>query len=108
MDVDRIRDEIDAVGDSTLVVGDSGRVKVHVHVSDPGIPISCGAQWGTLHDVVVEDMQAQYQQFILGRTAPPATDSKMLNSEVSTVTVVPGEGLIRVFESLGEPWASCN
>lgn len=101
LDVDRIRDEIDAVGDSTLVVGDAGRVKVHVHVSDPGIPISCGAKWGALHDVVVEDMQSQYQKFILGRTAPPVTGPTMLPSEVSTVTVVPGDGLVRVFESLG-------
>jgi DAK2 domain fusion protein YloV len=101
LDVTRIRTEIDAMGDSTLVVGDESRVKVHVHVSDPGVPISYGVGWGSLQDVVVEDMQAQYQEFILGRSAPPVTSPKLPASEVSTIAVVPGQGLARVFESLG-------
>lgn len=101
LDVDRIRTEIDDMGDSTLVVGDADKVKVHVHVADPGVPISYGVKWGSLRDVVVEDMQSQYQEFILGRTAPPVTGPKPLPSEISTVAVVPGEGLCRVFESLG-------
>ena len=101
LDVNRIRAEIDALGESTLVVGDATRVKVHVHVPDPGVPISCGVTWGSLRDVVVEDMQAQYQEFILGRSAPPVRGASTLQSEVSTVAVVSGEGLMRVFESLG-------
>jgi DAK2 domain fusion protein YloV len=101
LDVNRIRTEIDALGESTLVVGDAGRVKVHVHVPDPGVPISYAVTWGSLRDVVVEDMQAQYQEFILGRSAPPVRGASILQSEVSTVAVVPGEGLTRVFESLG-------
>ncbi len=99
--VERIRADIDAMGESTLVVGDANTVKVHVHVLDPGEPISYGVRWGSLRDVVVEDMQAQYQEFILGRTAPPVTSSPLPQSEVMTVAVAPGEGLLRVFESLG-------
>jgi DAK2 domain fusion protein YloV len=101
LDVYRIRGEIDAMGDSTLVVGDVEKVKVHVHVPDPGVPISYAAKWGSLRDVVVEDMQSQYQEFILGRSAPPVTAPKLPQSEVSTVAVVPGQGLARVFQSLG-------
>lgn len=101
LDVEGIRSIIDGMGDSTLVVGDANTVKVHVHVSDPGEPISYGARLGSLHDVVVEDMQAQYQEFILGRSAPPVAGPKQLQHDISTVAVVPGEGLGRVFESLG-------
>jgi DAK2 domain fusion protein YloV len=101
LQVERIRADIDSMGDSTLVVGDGSRVKVHVHVADPGMPISYGVKRGSLRDVVVEDMQSQYQEFILGRTAPPVTRPAIPKSEVSTVAVVPGVGLARVFESLG-------
>ncbi len=101
LDVEHIRDEIDAMGDSTLVVGDSTTVKVHVHVPDPGVPISYAVQLGSLRDVVVEDMQAQYQEFILGRSAPPVTGPTQLASDVGTVVVAPGEGLANVFRSLG-------
>jgi DAK2 domain fusion protein YloV len=101
LDVDQIRVEIDTMGDSTLVVGDANSVKVHVHVTDPGVPLSYGVHLGSLRDVVVEDMQAQYQEFILGRSAPPITGPSMPPSEISTVAVVPGVGLMRVFKSLG-------
>ena len=101
LDVDCIRADIDAMGDSTLVVGDMDRIKVHVHVHDPGVPISYGVARGSLRDVVVEDMQAQYQEFILGRSAPPVARPTTPLGEVSTVAVVSGEGLIRVFDSLG-------
>ncbi len=101
LDVNRIRTDIDAMGDSTLVVGDVNTVKVHVHVPDPGVPLSYGVRLGSLRDVVVEDMQAQYQEFILGRSAPPVAAPATPPSEVSTVAVVPGDGLSRVFQSLG-------
>jgi DAK2 domain fusion protein YloV len=101
LEVDTIRDDIDAMGDSTLVVGDPTAVKVHVHVPDPGVPLSYAVRLGSLRDVVVEDMQAQYQEFILGRSAPPVAAPSQLASEVSTVVVAPGRGLAEVFKSLG-------
>jgi DAK2 domain fusion protein YloV len=101
LDVERIRSDIDAMGDSTLVVGDVGKVKVHVHVRDPGEPISYGVARGSLRDVVVEDMQAQYQEFILGRSAPPVAAPSAQHGQIATVAVVPGSGLGRVFESIG-------
>jgi hypothetical protein len=105
LNVDTIRSHIASLGDCPLVVGDPTTVKVHVHVPDPGIPISYGASLGSLRDVVVEDMQAQYQEFLLGRQLAGATiaspDSSHTIGEIGVVAVVPGEGLARVFESLG-------
>src|SRR5262249_14899354 len=60
LDVEKVRADIEAMGDSTLVVGDSNLIKVHVHVHNPGIPVGYGAQQGVLLDVVVENMQEQY------------------------------------------------
>ncbi|MCK4450919.1 MAG: DAK2 domain-containing protein, partial [Anaerolineae bacterium] len=83
-----------------LVVGDPTTIKVHVHVHDPGIPVSYGASLGSLRDVVVEDMQAQYQDFIVEREL--ATSSAPQTSQsIGVVAVAPGNGLARVFQSLG-------
>jgi len=60
LDVASIRATIEAMGDCPLVVGDARAIKVHVHVADPGIPISFGSQHGSLRDVVVENMAEQY------------------------------------------------
>jgi DAK2 domain fusion protein YloV len=101
LDVAAIREQIDAMGDSTLVVGDPTTVKVHVHVEDPGVPLSYASGLGSLRDVVVEDMQAQYQEFITAQERPPALIVSSAPLDIAPVAVVAGDGLARVFESLG-------
>lgn len=114
LDVERIRADIDAMGVSTLVVGDSRTVKVHVHTPEPGTPLNYAARLGSLSRVIVENMQEQYEEFrSAGRAAvPPPTPvpfqsvapqppAPALVSEIGIVAVVPGEGLAKVFQSLG-------
>ncbi len=102
LDVEQIRRDLEAMGDSVLVVGDANTVKVHLHVHDPGQPLSYAVRWGSLRDVVVEDMQAQYQQFI--REQARGTESvfpTLQPGQVATIAVVPSEGWARIFASLG-------
>jgi len=98
--IDAIRDEIMGMGDSVLVVGDANTIKVHVHSDDPGRIFSYAATRGAMRDIVVENMQRQYQQF-LAKQQPRPVSATQPPSEISTVVVVHGEGLVRVFESLG-------
>jgi DAK2 domain fusion protein YloV len=100
LDVDAIRQRIIEMGECPLVVGDLETVKVHVHVPDPGVPISYGASLGSLRDVVVEDMQAQYREFI-AEGELPAAPSQQPSQEIGVAAVVLGDGLARVFQSLG-------
>ncbi len=100
LDVEEIRATIAAMGDCALVVGDSRTVKVHVHTPEPGTPINYGAGLGSLSRVIVENMQEQYQDFILSKAQPPAPPPEPL-SEIGTVVIAPGPGLVKVFESLG-------
>lgn len=99
LSVEGVRKQVTEMGESALVVGDPSTVKVHVHVPDPGVPISYGASLGSLRDVVIEDMQAQYQDFIahqeLAESAAPAPH------EIGVVAVTAGDGLALVFQSLG-------
>jgi DAK2 domain fusion protein YloV len=100
LDVETIRQRIIEMGECPLVVGDPTTVKVHVHVPDPGIPISYGASLGSLRDVLVEDMQAQYQDFISEREMEPSAPPQP-SQEIGVVAVTLGDGLARVFQSLG-------
>ena len=101
MDVDQIRAAISAMGDCPLVVGDSATIKVHVHTPNPGDPLNYGARMGSISRVIVENLQEQYQEFIMGQAGPvlPVQEQKELDTAV--VVVSPGAGLTRVFESLG-------
>jgi DAK2 domain fusion protein YloV len=93
LDVAEIRTYIDSVGWSTLVVGDEGLVKVHVHTEDPGVPLSYGVKQGVIRDIVVENMDEQAKAF-----AHVVEEQK---ETIATIAVAPGEGLARIFQSLG-------
>jgi len=110
MPVEEVRATIESMGDCPLVVGDANTIKVHVHVLDPGVPISYGAQCGSLRDVVVEDMHAQYQEFVAAREEASEVPARQFNvpvvfdeepPNIGVVTVAAGEGLSRVLLSLG-------
>ncbi|MDX1521747.1 MAG: hypothetical protein R3264_08980, partial [Anaerolineae bacterium] len=92
LDVAAIRAEIDRVGWSTLVVGDTEMVKVHVHTHQPDQPLKLGRFYGTIHDVVIEDMQQQVLDFA-------ATFAQA--AETALLAIVPGPGFAQIFRSLG-------
>jgi DAK2 domain fusion protein YloV len=100
LNVEEIRETIASMGDCALVVGDSRAVKVHVHSPEPGTPINYGASVGSISRVIVENMQEQYQDFILSKAQQPSAPPEPL-SGIGTVVVAPGQGLVTVFESLG-------
>ncbi len=107
LNVLEVRNKIDAMGDSTVVVGDETTIKVHIHVKDPGVPLTYGASLGKITDVVVENMQMQMEEIIQagpGRTAVPEPPLPQINVEpgqVAVVAVAAGDGLADVFRSLG-------
>lgn len=93
MDVDDIRHKIDDMGWSTLVVGDENLIKVHVHVHDPGQPLSYAIGLGVdIDDVVVENMQLQYHGYVENRVARETNPQKQVDG-VAVITVASGEGL---------------
>ncbi len=104
LNVVKIRADIEAMGDSTLVVGDENLIKVHVHVHNPGVPVGYGADQGVLLDVVVENMQEQYQEFVVhgeGPKMPTFEPPQIEEGSIATITVAPGDGLTNIFYSLG-------
>jgi DAK2 domain fusion protein YloV len=100
LDVNQIRAEITAMGDCPLILGDESMVKVHVHVPDPGVPLSYGVMLGSLRDVVVEDMQAQSEGFTPGQIARTKPD-KLPEVDIAIVAVASGDGIIRAFKDVG-------
>lgn len=101
LDIDDIRERILTFGDSVLVVGDSHAIKVHVHTKDPGQVLTYGATQGTISKVIVENMQEQYQEYLARQGQPEVVQPAAQPAEIGIVAVVSGEGLQRVFQSLG-------
>ncbi|NJO82489.1 MAG: DAK2 domain-containing protein [Blastochloris sp.] len=102
LNIDRVRDDLNHMGWSTLVVGDNHLIKVHIHVHDPGVPLSYAINLGaSLDDVVVENMQQQYQNLL---EKPQPTPTPVIRTDVSgaaVVAVASGPGLQNIFTSVG-------
>lgn len=97
LNVEAVRKAISDIGWSTLVVGDERLIKVHVHVHDPGVPISYAIKQGAaLDDVVVENMQRQYQDYVAHREAREQTPHQVVEG-VAVIAVTTGEGISQMF-----------
>jgi DAK2 domain fusion protein YloV len=92
---DWVRKTIEAKGDCVVVVGDEKTIKVHIHTPFPGAVLEFGTSWGSLHDLKIQNMDDQNEEFIQMRRMPVPT------ANIAVVSVVAGEGLESVFRSLG-------
>ena len=67
-----VRQYCEEMGRSTVVVGDTQHVRVHVHMEDPGAAISYGVSLGTVSNVKIENMDQQNVEWAAGHTEAPA------------------------------------
>jgi uncharacterized protein len=87
--------ELGKLGDSLLVVGGRGTVKVHLHTDEPGTALSLATAVGVLEEVDVKNMHVQTAQ---------RTERLLTTEETATcgaVSVCVGAGTRALFESMG-------
>lgn len=85
---------------SVLVVGDERALQVHLHTLDPGAALTGAIVLGPLHNIKVDNMSDQNAALAARRAMTPAPLADDAGG-LPVVAVVPGEGLARVFRSLG-------
>lgn len=103
LDVENVRAAINSMGVSGVITGDDTVIKVHIHVHDPGVPLSYGVSLGVITDVVVENMELQADEYIAKREAK-AEDEEPIDlppGAAGVVAVAPGDGLRRILRSMG-------
>ncbi|WP_018655296.1 DAK2 domain-containing protein [Actinomadura flavalba] len=85
-----LRERLDALGDSLVVVGGDGLWNVHVHVDDAGAAIEAGLSAGHAHRIRVTYLHA-----------PSAPDQAAPHDGRAVVAVTAAEGLAALFEGVG-------
>ncbi|MCR3956111.1 MAG: DAK2 domain-containing protein [Gudongella sp.] len=64
-DVEEFREQISANGDSLLVVGGEGLIKVHIHTNNPGNVLEKALKLGELSDIKIDNMRYQHEEVLL-------------------------------------------
>ena len=93
--VDEIRNQIDSLASSTVVVGDESMIKVHVHTDDPGPAISFAVSKGVLKEVNIQNMDDQHVEYSAARR------SEEQIVPIALVAIAWGAGIENLFYSLG-------
>ncbi|UWG99273.1 DAK2 domain-containing protein [Dehalobacter sp. DCM] len=128
LDPEVIRQELLGNGDCLLVVGTDDVVKIHIHSKNPGNILSIAIKYGSLHEVQIHNMLAQNEH--AAHEAKETSDSTTTEElyaentsenlsgggidsekeapqeaaaikEYGIVSVAMGEGIAKIFESLG-------
>jgi fatty acid kinase len=93
VDPDAFETELVQLGDSLLVVGTPGAVKVHVHTDEPGRALDLGTAAGEVEEIDIKNMHIQ--------TAERTQRLERQAGVTGVVAVCLGDGNRRLFESLG-------
>ena len=95
-----LRDFLDGIGDSLVLVDDEEIIKVHVHTNDPGKALHEAIDYGSFVTVKIENMRLQHSEKVMSeedkkpRIAAP-------EKTFGVVSVCAGAGLADVFMNLG-------
>ncbi len=93
--VARLRQRLDALGDSLVVVGGDGLWNVHVHVDDAGAAVEAGVEAGRPYRIRITHFGAG-DAHLVGGGRPPRERAPR-----AVVAVVPGEGLAGLYTEAG-------
>ncbi|MEU9391516.1 DAK2 domain-containing protein [Streptomyces sp. NPDC048324] len=93
--VARLRERLDALGDSLVVVGGDGLWNVHVHVDDAGAAVEAGVEAGRPYRIRITHFGAGDVHTARGERPPRP------RAQRAVVAVVPGEGLAGLYGEAG-------
>lgn len=99
-DYEQFRDEIAEFGDSLLVVGGEGIIKVHIHTNNPGKVLEKALELGELNDIKIDNMRYQHNHIIANEKQFDDEKPKVSNKKYGIITVSVGEGIDAVFKDL--------
>ena len=113
LDVEEIRTKLGSMAGSTVVVGDSSLVRVHLHAYDPGPVISYAVALGTVREVNLQSMDQQHGEFLSAHRGSPGDVAGQPQTLATAppqdrpagvpalVAVAWGDGLVSLFQELG-------
>lgn len=105
------QNEIEALGDSMIVVGYDDVIKVHIHTNDPGLVLSKAVTIGELSKIKIDNMREEHRELIINskdkeennivNDEETASEDYSENKKYGFITVAMGDGISSIFKDLG-------
>jgi len=99
LNTEDIKDHLEPLGDSMLVVGGDDIIKVHIHSNHPGKVLESCLQWGSLSDIKINNMAEEVHEHL--NNWEEIDKNNEPEKEIGLVAVGAGKGVIEILKSLG-------
>lgn len=97
--VNELREFLNTIGDSIVVVDDDEVIKIHVHTDHPGRAIEKGLTLGSLTNLKIDNMREQHTNKVI---IEDIKESKSFEEKaLGFIAVSIGEGIKEIFKGLG-------
>lgn len=93
---DKLRSQLEAIGNSLVVVTDEDIVKVHVHTLTPGNALNIGQKYGEFVKLKIENMTEQHNTILDAESKAKEIE----HSKYAIVSVAAGSGVEAMFKEL--------
>ncbi|MGB5822794.1 MAG: DAK2 domain-containing protein, partial [Proteocatella sp.] len=90
---EELRSKIEGLGDSMVVVGDEGIIKIHIHTNEPGKILEIAGKHGQLDKMKIENMRLQQEQLLSERKTEPKS--------YGIISVAMGSGIGHIMKDFG-------
>lgn len=107
IDVEAYRRRLQGMGESQVIVGNATVVKTHIHTADPGAVLSYALQFGSLHDLKIDNMKDQHRETLLDEAEKEQAQTAQpeLKAEPEAVTEASAADLAGVMDNAAEAMA---
>ena len=97
-----LKDYLESIGDSIVVVADDDIVKVHVHTNDPGFAIQKALLYGSLASMKIDNMRLEHQEKVIKMSEKKEQEEKAAQrKDCGFIAVSVGEGINGLLLELG-------
>ena len=100
-DLEKVREYLNSIGDSLVLVQTGSIIKVHVHTYTPDKLLSFCQQFGEFLKIKIENMTVQHSDAHIENHFQPKKQETQKKKPFGLVTVACGEGVIKMFQDFG-------
>lgn len=100
IDLESYKNKLSNMGDSLVVVGGEGIVKVHIHTNNPGKVLEMALEQGELSQVKIDNMREQHRALLVEMPTPLETQINE-PKKYGIVAVAMGEGIAGILRDIG-------
>lgn len=97
-DIEKLKQKLERLGDSIVVVGDMDLIKVHFHTNMPGKGLQLGLRFGELSNIKIDNMREQHSHNMEYAELAMADNSH--EKDFGILSVAMGEGIANLFKDL--------